>query len=328
MYRIRRPPYLTKAIVSVALILFVLCCFMLTFPKSAAAIGKFKNTTSLTSEIFTLSTVQLAQVSKQAAEPPRRKGRGGNWWARLIGLGRRGSCSSLRLVALSPICSEEGDCSAEFLEDGASGSAKLGITLTGSSEPTFWFYVYLSEETLPDLDSLVQASDLELVQYAEFMLQDEHGQDAIEKPLLLTFEEPLLSKSDYGKLMSFQWPAELPLKTNRPYNWYLSILCNPERPSRNLSVGDWIEIIDFEEEQVEDLTFERKLEIYSERDLWNETITTLITESCERGIEDELTEELNVLISETLADSNMADDFKGELVRYCDKPQRLIPLHS
>jgi len=330
MCRFQKRSYFLSSIVSLTLALATLLCLVLAFPMTAVANTQSADITSLEpkdSVTSKISIVNLAQVPKQAAEPPRRRGRGGNWWNRLIGLGRRGSCSRLRLVTLSPICSEGEDCSAEALEDREANSIVHGITLTGSSNPAFWFYLSTSETTVASSDNTIRSVSSEKIEYAEFMLQDEYGEDAIEEPLLLAFEEPLLATSDaHAKLISFQWPQEKsPLKVGHLYHWYFSILCNVERPSRNLAVDDWIERVNFKEEQVENLTLEDKLEIYSERGLWNETITDLVTESCEGGSLDELTDNWGVLLTETSANSDVASVIR-ELDKYCDKPQRLIPV--
>ena len=197
----------------------------------------------------------VAQEQKQR-KPPRRRRRPG-FWQRVIGLGTRGPCSNLEtpLLGLMPPLPDSVSEESRLAEGLENGSA-----LTISAYPTFWFYV-------PE-----QLREIELV---EFMMQDERDEDV--------FENPIRVRLKTSGIVSFELPSrEKPLEINKPYHWYLSVVCDSERPSRNPSIDGWIERVQLEtsRERLATATPRERIEFYASRDIWHETLKLLAEQRC------------------------------------------------
>lgn len=215
------------------------------------------------------------------------------FWARLLGLGRRGSCSDLThpLIALVPTLLADDINTVENLQL-PSGNGELmdvefagqGVTLTLSSQPNFWFYI-------PK-----QARDAKRV---ELMIQDINGDD------LVTLDNPIKANIKTG-LVSFQPPADLvDFEPNQPYHWYFSVVCDPDRPSRNPNVDGWIERIDtnalgIDTTKLEQLPPEERLDLYSKFNIWNETVTLLAEKHCLNPQDPTFIEYWNILLDSSL----------------------------
>lgn len=244
-----------------------------------------------------LSCLLLAQA--ESWEPVERNSKNRGFWAWLTGAGRRGSCSNLitPLISLTP-ATVEVDQGGKNQDDIAQG-----VALTASLYPNFWFYI---------------PHELQEIEYAEFMIQDENGKDLLEKPLLLFINQT--------GIISFQWPKNGPeLEIGRPYHWYFSILCDLERASRNLSVDDWIERIRFDESLVTDIPFNEKLRIYSEANIWHETITVLATEICDSNSPRDILSYWDILLSGSLRNLS-GIDLPKELEASCSSQRQLTAI--
>lgn len=199
------------------------------------------------------SNFVIAQAPQRPRAPSRPQGQ--NFWQWLISLGRRGTCSDLNptlMTFMPPAKSEQP--SVEGLQDA------LGLTI--SEHPTFWFYI-------PSKTQENQNKQLEL---AEFVLQDITGKE-INPPIRMS-----LNKME--GITSFTLPlGKTGLKEfNKPYHWYFSIICDPRRPSRNLSVDGWIERRDVRKLGLApdfnpDILSFADLKRFAENDIWHETLT-------------------------------------------------------
>ncbi|MDX2211777.1 MAG: DUF928 domain-containing protein [Oculatellaceae cyanobacterium bins.114] len=96
-----------------------------------------------------------------------------------------------------------------------------GVGSTTQDYPTFLFYVPFARS--PQMA------------YAEFMLLDDQQNYAIDRPIRVTLPETI-------GLVQFRLPETAPpLATNQRYNWYFSIICDAEEPSRNPVISGWIQ---------------------------------------------------------------------------------------
>jgi len=128
---------------------------------------------------------------------------------------------------------------------------------TSEQYPVFWFYV----PELPEGKNL-----------AEFRLQDESGNSVLRERINIEL-------SGQSEVVGFPLPRdEEPLAPGQNYQWIISIICNPGRPSENPSADGWIELIepslDFINrlEQASDL---EKIKLYAVEGIWHETLTEL-----------------------------------------------------
>lgn len=95
--------------------------------------------------------------------------------------------------------------------------------------PTLWFYV-------PYAPSQGKG-------FAKLMLLDENKTPLFEKAIQFSLEGTpgivgisLPQQDVAGKQI-------LPLQVEKSYSWYFSVVCNPDRPSKNPSINGWIERI-------------------------------------------------------------------------------------
>jgi Domain of Unknown Function (DUF928) len=126
---------------------------------------------------------------------------------------------------------------------------------TTEAQPTLWFYV-------PH-----QAGELKT---AKFVLLDEDQQLVIPSPVLLTLKET-------PGIVAVHLPVAL--EVNKSYNWYFSITCNDEKPSRNPSVRGWIERVEPSSKLLASLQSSDSAliyRIYAEYGIWYDMVTYLI----------------------------------------------------
>ncbi|MBD2214615.1 DUF928 domain-containing protein [Nostoc linckia FACHB-104] len=107
----------------------------------------------------------------------------------------------------------------------------------------------------------------------EFVLQDESRQSVYET----TF-----TKSSAGGVINFSLPESTslpPLAINKKYNWYVSLICNPENRANDIVVHGWIQRVEL------DSNLTKKLEqttsplgrvaLYAQAGLWQDALATL-----------------------------------------------------
>ncbi len=173
---------------------------------------------------------------------------------------RRGKCSSLNkpLVALVPSKKKSKASSLEGLE------SAFGLTV--AEFPNFWFYV-------PSLPSGVNSAEFML---QEFLPQEKKYKDVLERPFTFQVKEGISSFS----LQS----AGVPLKLGKVYHWYISIICDSQRPSRNPSIDAWVKLVKPSSELSQIETYrdtKERLEFYIQDGIWYETLTLLAKLRCQ-----------------------------------------------
>jgi hypothetical protein len=110
------------------------------------------------------------------------------------------------------------------------------------------------------------------VTQAEFMLLDAQQNYAIARPIRVMLPET-------GGLVRFTLPeTATPLAPNQRYNWYFSIICDAEEPSRNPSVSGWIQRTVADANLALELQTAPKLlryRVYGEGGIWYDTLASL-----------------------------------------------------
>jgi Domain of Unknown Function (DUF928) len=126
---------------------------------------------------------------------------------------------------------------------------------TTEAQPTLWFYV-------PH-----QAGELKT---AKFVLLDAEQHLVIPSPILLTLK-------DTPGIVGIHLPVAL--SPDQSYNWFFSIICSTEKPSRNPGVRGWIERVETSPKllaalQSTDLALAYRA--YAEQGIWYDMVTHLI----------------------------------------------------
>jgi Domain of Unknown Function (DUF928) len=133
---------------------------------------------------------------------------------------------------------------------------------TTEAQPTLWFYVPHS------------AAELKT---AKFVLLDAN-QQPVASPILLSLQET-------PGIVAVHLPV--PLTLNQSYNWFFSIVCSTEKPSRNPSVRGWIERVEPSPELLSELQSNDAAispsypqgvayRTYAEQGIWYDMVTNLI----------------------------------------------------
>lgn len=131
------------------------------------------------------------------------------------GAGGRGNCPNLaqdkQLIALIPAYTPE-----------TQESSKAVLSYTIKQRPNLWFYIpYKYDEKTQ-------------VKFAKLALIDEEKHLISQPPFL--FQLP-----QQPGIVQVNLPINL--EVNKPYKWFLSIVCDENKPSRNPSVSGWIQRI-------------------------------------------------------------------------------------
>ena len=180
--------------------------------------------------------------------------------------GARGRCNALgqKLAAIVPPLSDP-----HQMTEGLPRGLNTRLGLTASASPKLWFYV-------PDHP--------EDVDQAEFMLQVRQAngseQDVLEQPLLIKGipREPGIFSIDLGSLAG----TKIVLEPDRTYGWYLSLICNANRPSRNPSVSGWIRYEPYDQRGTLGILGDREqVENYIDAGLWHDALTLAAQLRCQ-----------------------------------------------
>lgn len=130
---------------------------------------------------------------------------------------------------------------------------KLGLTF--AKHPTFFWYVPPSP-----------------VKTAKFVILDRK-----ERKL---FYETTLKLPNQAGIISFTLPENAPqLAVGKTYQWYLTIVCDPEDSSENPSVDGWVERIQPElplSQALAKADLRKQPTLYAEAGIWHEALTTLV----------------------------------------------------
>lgn len=189
--------------------------------------------------------------------PKSRSGMPGN----LIGRGSRGSEGDLCGKTASPLTALVDNVPKPKTEKSPDSHRVLGLTMEAT--PTFWFYVpYQPQGNL--------SGSFEIREIVNGKPKIFHRQTISLPSTPGLFSVPLKGRS---------------LLPGQPYQWVLSVTCNPKSPSANDSVKGWIEYENRSEVQRElqqARTPEQKILIYARHGIWHETMTTLVRDLCPR----------------------------------------------
>jgi Domain of Unknown Function (DUF928) len=130
--------------------------------------------------------------------------------------------------------------------------------LTTQDHPTLFFYVPVARS--------------KQVTQAEFMLLDEQQAYVFDRPIQVELPPT-------PGLTHFTLPATTqPLAANQRYNWYFSIICDAEEPSRNPSISGWIQRITPSLALAQDLQRSPDLlhyRAYDEDGIWYDALASL-----------------------------------------------------
>jgi Domain of Unknown Function (DUF928) len=121
---------------------------------------------------------------------------------------RRGPCAAEEMGSLIALASDS------KLKSTLASEKKMGSTI--EAYPTFWFY-------LPPYPSSIKS--------AKFVLLDEN-RHLVQDPIYAR-----LSQASKGVIAGLTLPSNgKALEVGKQYSWYFSILCDPQKPSRNPEV--------------------------------------------------------------------------------------------
>ncbi len=127
------------------------------------------------------------------------------------------------------------------------------VTLTASASPNWFFYVPATNQA----------------KVLEFVIRDANDN--------LVHEQTFTIKGDSG-IINVNLPNDKQLKSNQEYQWYFSLICNPENRSRDLVVEGFTKRVDLDSDlkaQLQNSQPIQQAELYLKANLWHETLTTL-----------------------------------------------------
>lgn len=202
--------------------------------------------------------------------------------------GRRGPCNqvSQELVAFIPSVKPPSGLESD---EPLSTEIESSIELTTQTTTDLWFYLPKHPER---------------VSRAELMLQDEQNQDVIAAPISI----PLPTSS--GAFKIDLKTEELTLPVDTPYHWYISIVCNAERPSQNPSVDAWIQRIfltsDLEAQLASIVNPRDRVDVYLEQAIWHDALSQLAALRCRSPEDEALSEDWITLLESIGISENVA----------------------
>lgn len=190
--------------------------------------------------------------------------------------GGRGECSNLpfintekQLTALippieiSPLASSLGSSRSQVSKassKSAPPSTKVWLkSYTIEEKPTFWFY-------LP-----YKYNEQSQLEFAKLAIIDEEKQ--LNKLTPIYFKLP-----EKSGIVQVRLPIRL--EENKPYRWFFSVICDAKKPSRNPSVGGWIERVPRNKflaiKPSEGKLTRRYYTYYAQYELWYDAFTQLV----------------------------------------------------
>lgn len=234
--------------------------------------------------------------------------------------GRRGPCNDLNRTFVALVPRVDASLVGADLPDLLDG---LAVGFTAQVRPTA--FVYLPE--LPDALLATGVHDFT----AQFMVQQLRGQDEVD----LLEEEISMSIPFQGGIAAISFEAlGITLDPNEAYHWYLSIVCDRERPSRNPSVDAWTEIVDVDDRRVIESQISvipdtmREIQFYIEQELWHETVTLLATLRCQEPDNPLYKEALKELLTTLFLDDKSGADITVKVAEAVEQQQCPIQLRA
>lgn len=169
------------------------------------------------------------------------------------------------------------------------------------------FTTQLSPTLLVHFPNLTQASDPDTSQtFAELVIQQRQGDG--EADFIQPVSLPIVADAGITEISLKK--ADIQLEPDQAYHWYLSIVCDPERPSRNPSVDAWIETISTEESQLIEAeaakiaSDQARVDYYLEQGIWHEPTALLAKLRCQESSGKQYTAELKELLSDLYSDND------------------------
>lgn len=259
---------------AVCLLLAILLCLLShATPAIAQELPPFHPTPAIATPFFTPYS-HLAFLRWLFGRRPKEDDRP----ARTVSAGRRGKCSDVSQAFVGLVPPEETPAVVGG-EPTLSTTMKSFVGFTSEAFPSLWFHI---PALPPDVESL------------ELMVQDAGNTDLMNEPLVI----PL---SGTPGVYPIDWHiSEVPLEVGQAYHWYLSILCNAERPSRNPSIDAWVQRVALTPAIARSLTTateRERIELYIEDGLWHDALTQLAKLRCQRPNDPELTDDWITLLN-------------------------------
>lgn len=203
---------------------------------------------------------------------------------RVGGAGRGPICAladnepSNKVKALMPfqsVSAQANDQEKQAIEPGNNTELVGGLTI--AAHPTFWFYVpYISPpkspvETSPkQVETSPKQVETSPKRVARFVLLDEANQPVWNELMNIElWEQPRL----------VEYPLSYTLETGKLYTWYFSVICDPEKLSRNPTVRGWVQRTDTTPELQQDLRDKplKQYEVYADNKIWFEAVSSLVS---------------------------------------------------
>ncbi|OUL23836.1 hypothetical protein BV372_29480 [Nostoc sp. T09] len=133
---------------------------------------------------------------------------------------------------------------------------ETNLGFTKKAYPNFLFY--LPQTSAPAM--------------VEFVLQDESHNSVYET----TF-----TKTNSGGVINFSLPGSTslpPLAIGKKYNWYVSMICDPENRANDIVVNGWIQRVELNSnltKQLEQTSPFERVNLYAKAGLWQDALGTL-----------------------------------------------------
>ncbi|MDJ0708020.1 MAG: DUF928 domain-containing protein [Leptolyngbyaceae cyanobacterium MO_188.B28] len=148
---------------------------------------------------------------------------------------------------------------------------------TVSKQPTFWFYIpYVvgNGSTRNNIENITQTN----------VSTTKSGNNIrVGKLVLLDNSRKVLSSDLFAikllrnpQIVGFQLPYAL--EVNKPYSWHFSVICEPEKPSKNPVVRGWVKRIESPPEletALENARPYQKYLAYADNEIWFEMLSEL-----------------------------------------------------
>ena len=156
---------------------------------------------------------------------------------------------------------EKGLVTRSETEDGDEEENKVPTEVVGGftriERPTFWFYVPHVPD--PNHDSDTDSGQMGVARFVLSERIDDEPDNRPDSRPVLWDELIAFELFDHPRLVEYTLPYAL--ETGKHYEWYFSVICDAEKPSRNPAVRGWIERADASEDRI-----------------WFENLDTLINE--------------------------------------------------
>jgi Domain of Unknown Function (DUF928) len=263
-----------KSLLCLLLAVVVASLVLFPFQPSAQAYPLIAQTNPITN---LLERIQALFAPPRQARPTGRT-KGG------AGRGRFCPVTNETMAALVPGTKELPDALQDKIAEVTAAEIVFGKTV--EEHPTVWFYIpYQADETL---------------NLAEFMLLDADKHPVLPRPISIQL-------SNVPGFIQLQIPYSLEI--NKLYNWYFSIICDDQKPSRNPGVRGWIQRV---EPSSQLLTALGETELtrshipYIENGIWFESVSRL-AENRRRDAEDPMVQRDWVGLLEFLGLARLSD---------------------